>query len=193
MVGKGVLGLLRAQTELVCNQWCYLNRFVPETVFSLLVCDDYTMWAQYFCSVLDHWDTIKPYGMILGKSRVRCEYLRSHWKSLETCCILTPDINSKAPMYYFYISCSGQWIVFVESSPSNAALLLLLNCLLMSMCLHPCTHHIKATSLTCPVGIKHLHSSWSTHTGVFICFDWSLLSTVWARIDHVWLICPWLY
>lgn len=59
----------------------------------------------------------------------------------------------------------------VESSPSNAALLLLLTRLLMSMCLRLYTHHIKATSLNSPAGLKVPAQPWYTHTDVVTCFD----------------------
>ncbi len=74
-------------------------------------------------------------------------------------------------------------MVFVESSPSNAASLLLLTCLLMSTRLRLYTHHSKATSFNSPAGLKAPAQPQYTHTGVVTYFDWWDLSS--ALCEHV--------
>lgn len=103
-------------------------------------------------------------------------------KEKDKCCICTPILIPKLLRVTFISPMD-------KSSPSNAALLSLLNCLLMSMCLDLCTHHIEATSFTCPAGHKSPAQPWYTHTGAVTL----LLCTVWASADHVWLTCPRLY
>lgn len=83
------------------------------------------------------------------------------WLQLKFFCILClhPKLIQKLPHITFFFSLHhlvDEWSL--ESSPSNAALLLWLTCLLLSMC--PICIHITLKPHQSPpqLGLKHLHS-----------------------------------
>lgn len=65
-----------------------------------------------------------------GKSRDGSEYLRSHRKLLASRCVCSPSINPKAPPYYIFSSRCLINGLCGEPLLSDAALFLLLTCLL---------------------------------------------------------------
>lgn len=146
----------------------YLSRFVSEPVFSSILCAT-TIRCKLSISpsVLDTetrlshmvWFKVKQGQRVNARGLTETFWHLFFFR-------LRANINPKVPPYYIYFP-----------SPSSAAFLLL--SANVSMCPQLCTHHMEASSFTCPAGgVKHLHSRGTPTQAV------TLILTVWTSSQH---------